>query len=76
MAITMGIEIRRYATVTVDTDDMDEANQMAANMVLEDDPSVDWNQPEVEYQEVICQTDDGDSFSDRAYQERRERICT
>lgn len=74
MAITLGLEVRRYATVTVDTNDLEEAYKQAPQMVLEDDSGISWNAPEVDYLEFLSQTIEADCGSDLAFERRREMV--
>lgn len=69
MAKLIGFEIRRYATIRVD-DDMD-IPSFIESAVAQDDDRIDWNEPEVDYIETLCE-EESDDISDIAYEERRD----
>lgn len=70
MAKLIGFEIRRYATIRVD-DDMD-IPSFIESAVAQDDSRIDWNEPEVDYIETLCEEDEITEISDIAYEERRD----
>ena len=72
MKCVVGVEVRRYATVTVDVDSEDDAADVAAKLVLENPDKADWNEPVVDYCQVHQTIDEVGPESDRAYEERRE----
>lgn len=72
MKCVVGVEVRRYATVTVDVDTEENAADVAAKLVLENPDEADWNEPVVDYCQVHQTIDEVGPESDRAYEERRE----
>ena len=71
MAITIAVETRRLATITVDTDDLEEAYDLAPGMIQDDHPNVSWNEAVVDSMTFISQTEDG-GYADQAYQRMRD----
>lgn len=72
MATTIGMELRQYVTITVPTDDPDEAFKMAEQALKEQSDDMDYKEPEIDCMEYISCTAD-DCMSDRAYEEARDR---
>ena len=76
MAITIGVETRRYATITVDTDDLDEAFEQASALVLEDHHDVSWNDAVVDSMSFISQTESDSGYADLMFQRMRDNaVC-
>lgn len=72
----IGVEIRRYATIEVDVDSDHDIRALVLEAVKGNSASLDWNEPEVDYIEVLrdeeYETMDESPIYDRAYEERRD----
>ncbi len=72
MTYTVGVEVRRYATVTVDAATEEEAFEQACQKAIEDSDQVDWNNSVVDTCEVISAIENFCEAYDRDFEERRE----
>lgn len=68
------VETRRCATITIDFDDENEIEHLIEQAIGNDDPALDWDEPEIDCIETLCDYEE-DLYSDRAYQERRDADC-
>ena len=72
MKYIMGIETRRYATVTVEADTEEEAFDTASTIVVEEPEKADWNETAVDTCTVVGEIQDYSPEYDRAYEEKKE----
>lgn len=71
MAIKIGMEIRQYAVITVDTEDLEEGYRMAEEAFMNESADLDMNAPTIDSMEFLSYVESLSSLSDQAYEARR-----
>lgn len=74
MAIKIGVELSQYVTITVDTDDVEEAYRLAKEAIENDSPDLDRNEQQINSMEFLAWMESDSDLSDRSYEEYREAL--
>lgn len=74
MAIKIGVELSQYVTITVDTDDVEEAYRLAKEAIENDSPDLDRNEQEINSMEFLAWMESDSDLSDRSYEEYRDAL--
>lgn len=68
----IGVEVRRYATITIDCDES-EIEGIVEQAIQDNSSDLDWREPEIDCIETLYEYEE-DLISDRAYEERRDAL--
>ena len=72
MTYQIGLETRKYCTVTVCADNADEAVELAIQKAKDEHFDVSWNEMECDTADILSVSGSEPFDSDRLYDERRE----
>lgn len=72
MKYIVGVETRRYATVTVEADTEEEAFDTAAKIAVEEPEKADWNEVVADTCTIIGEVEEYSPKYDQAYEEKKE----